>query len=136
MLPDEIRRGSKPVRLNRQSAARPSWLPPANRGPAGPWVGRTCLCFARGSRWRPCLRLAPASEVWVSVRRVEAAEELAAEGLHHHFTNPTIVDCSQAGAGTGKADAGRLLMTPTGHCAILRTHRPVQRGRIDTDRSG
>jgi hypothetical protein len=64
------------------------------------------------------LRLAPASELWVSVRRFEAAQNLAAEGLHHHSTNPTIIGCSQAGAGIGKADAGCLLLTGSGPSGV------------------
>jgi len=53
-------------------------------------------------------------ELWVSVRRVEAARDLAADVLHRHFTNPAIVGCSQAG-GTRKADAGRLLLAHSWH---------------------
>ena len=49
----------------------------------------------------------------MSVHHLEAAEDCGR--LHHHFTNPTIIGCSQAGAGTGQADAGRLLLAPPGH---------------------
>jgi hypothetical protein len=77
MLAGEIMRGNKPVTA---STVRVLPVPPGYRPPIA----------AR----RPCLRLAPASELRVSVRRVEAAGDLAAEGLHHHLTGPTIVGCS------------------------------------------
>jgi hypothetical protein len=83
ILPGEITRGNKLVTAsNRQSAARSSWLPTAHRGPAAPGWGGLCTLLRARIAWRPCLRLAAAYELWVSVRRVEAAEDLAAEGLH------------------------------------------------------